>query len=105
MFIALLVVGCSTKVEVVEEENQPVEVVEPDEVVKVEESDKIEDTINYFEVREWIMKWGKSNTFATVEKCIRKLSENVGKEFPDMKDIHISLTKVPDGEFAVVIEI
>ena len=43
LFIALLVVGCSTKVEVVEEENQPVEVVEPDEVVKVEESDKVID--------------------------------------------------------------
>ena len=72
---------------------------------KVEESDKIEDTIDYFQVREWIIKWGKSNTFATVEKCIRRFSEAIQKRFPLMKDVHVSLTKVPDGEFAVVVEI
>jgi len=71
----------------------------------VEKSDNIEDTIDYFQVREWIIKWGKSSTFATIEKCIHTLSKDIQKQFPKMNDIHLSLTKIPEGEFAVVVEI
>jgi FolB domain-containing protein len=72
---------------------------------KVEESDDVSDTVDYFALREWVMHWSKGKSFATVEKCLFHFHKELQKQFPKMEDIHISLTKIPDGEFAVTVEI
>ncbi len=71
----------------------------------VEISDDIKDTVDYFALREWIMHWGKGKSFATVEKCLFHFHKEIQKQFPKMQDVHVSLTKVPNGEFAVIVEV
>ena len=72
---------------------------------KVEESDDINHTVNYFELREWTMHWSKGKSFATVEKCIFHFHKEVQKKFPMMSDVHVTLTKIPGGEFAIIVEL
>lgn len=72
---------------------------------EVEISDDIKDTINYFEVREWVMHWGKGKSFATIEKCLFHLVKEIKKKFSKMENTHVSLTKIPEGEFAVIAEL
>lgn len=72
---------------------------------KVEESDEVKDTIDYFELREWTMHWSKGKSFATIEKCLFHFHKEIQKAFPRMSEVHVSLTKIPEGEFAITIEI
>ena len=72
---------------------------------KVETSDDINDTVDYFKLREWIMRWGKGKSFATIEKCIFHFHKEIQKKFSMMTDVHATLTKIPDGEFAIIVEI
>ncbi len=72
---------------------------------KVEESDDVKDTIDYFDLREWTMHWSKGKSFATVEKCLFHFHKEIQKQFPLMKEVHVSLTKIPDGDFAITVEI
>lgn len=75
------------------------------DTAKVQESDDIADTVDYFALREWTMHWGKGKSFATIEKCLFHFHKEVQKQFPRMEEVHVSLTKIPDGEFAVTVEI
>ena len=72
---------------------------------KVETSDDINDAINYFEVREWTMHWSKGKSFATIEKCLYHFAKEINKKFDNLDDLHVALTKIPEGEFAVIAEI
>jgi FolB domain-containing protein len=74
------------------------------DTTKVQESDDINDTVDYFVLREWTMHWGKGKSFATIEKCLFHFHKEVQKQFPRMEDVHVSLTKIPDGEFVVTVE-
>ena len=71
----------------------------------VEVSDDVKDTVNYFELREWTMHWSKGKSFATIEKCLFHFHKEIQKAFPRMNDVHVLLTKIPEGEFAITIEI
>ena len=75
------------------------------DTTKVQESDDIKDTVDYFALREWTMHWSKGKSFATIEKCLFHFHKEVQKKIPQMNDVHVSLTKVPDGEFSVTVEI
>lgn len=72
---------------------------------QVEISDDINDAINYFEVREWTMNWSKGKSFATIEKCLFHFKKEIQKKFSKMENLSIALTKIPEGEFAVIAEL
>ena len=75
------------------------------DITDVQVSDDIKDTVDYFALREWTMHWGKGKSFATVEKCLFHFHKEIQKQFPRMQDTHITLTKIPEGEFAVIAEL
>ncbi len=71
----------------------------------VEKSDNIAHTIDYFVLRQWIIKWGEGHSFATIEKCLAVFNQELKQEFPLINNLHTTLTKTPNGEFRIVAEL
>lgn len=62
---------------------------------KAEKSDNIEDTIDYFEIYEFVQKFPKDREFKLLEFLYKELETAVSKSFPKIKKLKIKIKKFP----------
>jgi 7,8-dihydroneopterin aldolase/epimerase/oxygenase len=70
---------------------------------KAEQSDNLEDTINYFEIREFVKTFLKDKSFSLLEKLHHDLFQAVANYFPEAQELKIHIQKFPFENGSVVI--
>lgn len=66
-------------------------------------SDDVEDTVDYFSVRECIQAFSGTGEWKLVEKFIADLQRELWKKFPRMSDIQLSVRKFPGRQWEIIL--
>ena len=74
------------------------------ETHKAEISDNIEDTVDYFQVYEFVQHFPGMQNYNLVEKLHHDLFEALIREFPKIKNLSLKIEKFPFEEGSVVVE-
>ena len=74
------------------------------DTTKVEQSDNLEDTTDYFAIRELVKSFLQGKSFSLLEKMHHDLFQAVQNYFPQLQDLKITIEKFPFESGSVVVE-
>ena len=74
------------------------------DTTKAEQSDDINDTTDYFAIRECVTNFAKDTSFNLLEKLHHELFQTLQNYFPELQNLQITIEKFPFESGSVRVE-